>query len=87
MKYAGLTGKGFIVLEAPNYQLNEHEDISDAQGEAAMQAGRVGRSIIYAPVAIVTPQMNVNIQTPAFTKNLKALLGGQEVTEPEAKKE
>lgn len=81
MRYAGLTGKGFIVLEAPNYQLTEHDDINEAQGEAAMQAGRVGCAIIYAPVAIVRPQMHVSISTPAFTETLKKMLGNGGVTE------
>lgn len=66
-RYGRLEGTGFIVLNAREHSFEEFETLEAAQDEAGIMAGGPmlngsGCAIIYAPVAIVRPQVASNVR-------------------------
>lgn len=69
----GLTGRGYIVLNSQHYNVPEYEDADDAKAAASVQAHQTGLSVVYAPVAVIRPQMDVHVSVPKhIARQLKA---------------
>jgi hypothetical protein len=65
VRYNGLKGDGFIVLRSNDANVNfyEHETQEEAVGFAALEnKGTPGIYIIYAPVAVIRPKMEADIE-------------------------
>ncbi len=82
MRYNGLKGDGFIVLQsnANENAFIEHETMDEAKGFAALRnAEKPNVYIIYAPVAIVRPRLNADTEiTEIGQKMAKQIKGGKE---------
>lgn len=79
-RYQGLTGDGFIALQSDDPACNfiEHETLEGAQGWAAMRSQGKSVYVIYAPVAIVRPQVQSNVEVTAIgSKMVKQLTEGK----------
>lgn len=67
MRYGRLEGTGFIVLNARDHSFEEFTTLDAAKTEAGIMAGGPmlngsGCAIIYAPVAVVRPAVQSDVQ-------------------------
>lgn len=84
-----MKGTGFIVLSPRQTQMEEFDTLEEATAVAALDAKRFGIVTIYAPVATVTPNIEVNVKQSSMLEALAkklAIGSGEEVAEPKPNK-